>query len=121
MVDHRGSVHSMVDHGGSMVDHRCSVVDDGWAVVDGVMDKGSRMDRGVMDSVNGSMCVVDWHVRPVHAVCRLGMEGGEASVRPGSGQGQQQQRDGLHDVCRWPLPRSCSGDPWAGDCPPRPV
>ena len=68
MVDHRGSVHSMVDHGGSMVDHRCSVVDDGRAVVDGVMDKGSRMDRGVMDSVNGSMCVVDWHVRPVHAV-----------------------------------------------------
>ena len=60
MVDHRG-VNSMVDHGGS-------VVDDGGAVVDGVMDKGSRMDRGVMDSVNGSMCVVDWHVRPVHAV-----------------------------------------------------
>merc|ERR1719266_2154378 len=49
-------VHCMVDHGCSMVDHRCSVVDDGWAVVDGVMDKGSRVDRGVMDSVNGSMC-----------------------------------------------------------------
>ena len=63
VVDHRG-VNSMVDHGGS-------VVDDGGAVVDGVMDKGSRMDCGVMDSVNGSMCVVDWHVRPVHAVCCL--------------------------------------------------
>ena len=51
-----------------MVDHRGSVVvDDGGAVVDGVMDKRS----GVMDSVNGSMCVVDWHVRPVHAVCCL--------------------------------------------------
>merc|ERR550532_1516065 len=33
-----------------VVDHRGSVVDDGWAVVDGVMDKGSRVDRGVMDS-----------------------------------------------------------------------
>ena len=51
----------MVDNGGSVV------VDDGGAVVDGVMDKRS----GVMDSVNGSMCVVDWHVRPVHAVCCL--------------------------------------------------
>jgi hypothetical protein len=103
VVDHRG-VHSMVDPRGS-------VVDDGWAVVDGVMDKGSRMDRGVMDSVNGSMCVVDWHVRPVHAVCCLGMEGGEAGVRPCSGQGQQQQRDGLHDVCRW-YAGLCGSDTW---------
>ena len=75
VVDQRCVVHhgGVVDHGGvhSMVDHRGSVVDDGWAVVDGVMDKGSRVDRGVMDSVNGSMCVVDWHVRPVHAVCCL--------------------------------------------------
>ena len=62
-----------MDNGGSMVDNGCSVVDNG-AVVDGVMDKGSRMDRGVMDSVNGSMCVVDWHVRPVHAVCCLRVE-----------------------------------------------
>ena len=59
-----------MDNGGSMVDNGCSVVDNG-AVVDGVMDKGSGMDRGMMDSVNGSMCVVDWHVRPVHAVCCL--------------------------------------------------
>ena len=52
------------------MDHRGSVVVDGvdGAVVDGVMDKRSR---GVMDSVNGSMCMVDWHVRPVHAVCCL--------------------------------------------------
>ena len=59
-----------MDNGGSMVDNGCSVVDNG-AVVDGVMDKGSGMDRSMMDSVNGSMCVVDWHVRPVHAVCCL--------------------------------------------------
>ena len=75
VVDQRCVVHhgGVVDHRGvhSVVDHRGSVVDDGWAVVDGVMDKGSRVDRGVMDSVNGSMCVVDWHVRPVHAVCCL--------------------------------------------------
>lgn len=74
-----------MDNGGSMVDNGCSVVDNG-AVVDGVMDKGSGMDRGMMDSVNGSMCVVDWHVRPVHAVCCLGVEGGEASIWPGSSQ-----------------------------------
>ena len=70
VVDH-GGVDSVVDHGGSVVDHRGSVLNYGGAVVDGVMDKGSRMDRGVMDSMNGSMCVVDWHVRPVHAVCCL--------------------------------------------------
>ena len=103
-----------MDNGGSMVDNGCSVVDNDGAVVDGVMDKGSGMDRGMMDSVNGSMCVVDWHVRPVHAVrcleqhdnhllhiyhgiktSHLWVEGGEAGVRPGSGQGEQQQRDGL--------------------------
>jgi len=101
-------VHSVVDQRGSVVDHRGSmVVDDGGTVVDGVMDKRS----GVMDSVNGSMCVVDWHVRPVHAVCCLGMEGGEAGVRPGSGQRQQQQRDGLHDVCRW-YAGLCGSDTW---------
>jgi hypothetical protein len=75
-----------VDNGGSMVDNGCSVVDNDGAVVDGVMDKGSGMDRGMMDSVNGSMCVVDWHVRPVHAVCCLGVEGGKASIWPGSSQ-----------------------------------
>jgi len=110
------SVDSMVDNRGSMVDsgvvnHRSSVVDDGRAAVDCVVYKGGMLDRSVMDSVNGSMCVVDWHVRPVHAVCCLGMEGGEAGVRPGSGQRQQQQRDGLHDVCRW-YAGLCGSDTW---------
>ena len=109
MVDNRGG---MVDSG--VVNHRSSVVDDGRAAVDCVMYKGGVLDRSVMDSVNGSMCVVDWHVRPVHAVrcleqhhnhllhiyqgikkSHLWVEGGEAGVWPGSGQGEQQQRDGL--------------------------